>query len=138
VAKYRGQVDGKTRGKYVEAELHARFLLDEYNKRWPPEEYRTPMDDVRDYMRRRGVFVDERSDYDERFDRTKKSAIYHFAGSTVFFGFVHRTKPGDPDLPSHWIPPQARIGVHIYANGPADDVIEKLQKDFPYLEENRE
>jgi len=127
--------------KYTHRRLLKRFDPEEYILHWPSNpfesgnEFNNPYEHIRSYLRRVGIEVHEDNwNYPNLLMLTKWGA-FHLSGATVTVDFVHYVSEWiDWDTNPTTI--SADIKIDIYSQRPTDDIIAKLKKRFPYLEED--
>ena len=120
MARYRGKHEGKTRGKYVEAQL--RHVFDD------PIDWSKACMEIGCRLGAKGSWmVDSGKYHNESFRTNEYVTTVHLAGATVGIkGVSYHEKPE-----SSWIY-QHTIDIKIVSNDSLEDVIEKIKECLPY------
>jgi len=139
MAKYRGRVDGKLRGKYTFRRLGAEFDDASYRARWDPNvPSKSPQADMDRYFIKVGEHIhscSHRTSWYEYPDvtPTRSTDIYHMAGSTIKTILdIGRASliPLEKGI-------KVKLEVEIHSNSDTSDIVDKLIKRFPYLREEQ-
>jgi len=142
MAKYRGRVDGKLRGKYTFRRLGAEFDDASY-ARWDHRSllsdfYNSPQKDIHRYLIMVGVPIHSSSyrtswyEYPHVVPRSS-TEIYHMAGSTIKTTMI--VGPKSIITPQKGI--KVRLQVEIHSNSDTSDIVDKFINRFPYLREEQ-
>lgn len=98
-------------------------------ERWGQQPvFSSPAKDMDKYLSRAGTFVCLESEYDTKHIR--ETYVYHYAGATVLVRFNYHKDP-----PEEW--DAASLTLRLASNEPLDDLVDRLTKKFPYLQEGK-